>query len=1065
MKKNLQKRVLSYDRTSRGRMPVAARLLFFLVFFSFCIAGNGIVIADNPDDQQNTKRITGTVTDQSGNPLPGVSIVVKGTSIGVASGVDGRYVLDVPVDARTLVFSFIGYTAQEVEIGSRSVIDVSLAEEMTGLEEVVVVGYGTQKKVNLTGSITAIKVAELTEITVPTLTQAIMGKSPGLFIKNVSGQPGRDNNVSYNIRGFGTPLIIIDGMPATSEVFNQLDPNDIEDFSILKDAAAAAIYGSRAGEGVILVKTKRGKLGAEVTISSNFSTQFFTLIPEFVDSWTYAAMENVSYLNDGKTPPWTEQQLQTFKDGSDPNKYPNTDWWDITLRKYAPQLQTNINIQGGTDKVKYFVSAGYFYQEGMLRSNDTKVNRYNLRSNIDVALTKKLNMGVDLNILNKDYDGCLYEMERGSYVGIMTMMFRARPYYSASWPDPTKLVGQESPEKYSYSENVGYKKQNVVTGDIKLSLDYKLPWNLNAKAIFQVNRNYDRYKQKQKQSPTYYYDWDNDIYTLANYINSYTSIYESIDIRYNLNQQYFLTWGKQLNDHNISALAVFEVLSDSRDYFNAQRIRYDFDLDYLFAGPDLDKTNNGSASEGGRKGLITRINYDYKGKYLLELNSRYDASPRFPKGSRWGFFPSASIGWRLSREPFIADRIPALSNLKLRASYGLLGNDNTGNFQYLETFSMTSQFIFDGSTNTLSKGIRPDALPNKSITWEKMETTNVGFDFGFWDEKLTGSFDYFYRLRSDVLGTRIQSLPNVVGATLPQVNYAKYDNRGFELELAYRKNFGNLDVRTGGNIAWNREKTVFVDQTDYATMEAYRRGNRIDEWTDRFWGIQSDGLFRTQEEIDNWADQDGKNNATIQPGDIRYIDYNGDGKITTDDNVIIGRGTFPKLNYGVFADLSWKGITLSLLVQGAGLYDYNLRNSPDFTIPFYAGNQPITYWAENSYIPENPWYPVNTDAEWPRFRTDATNRSHPNRSFTSDFWLVNGGYVRLKTIEIGYNIPQRILKPLNLKSCKIYVSGYNLFTISPIDFLDPEANTSPGRTFGDYYPPVGTYNAGFVLKF
>lgn len=702
----------------------------------------------------------------------------------------------------------------------------------------------------------------------------------------------------------------------------------------------------------------------------------------------------------------------------------------------------------------------------MLRSNDTKVNRYTVRSNVDIALSDKLTLGVDLNALNKVYDGCLYEMERGSYVGIMTMMFRSRPYTPASWPDPTKLIALEEPNKYSYSENVGYKKQNTLTGDAKISLDYELPFGFKVKAIYQIDRQFDRYKQKQKQTPHYYYDYDTDVYTLAGYLNSYTALYESIDIRNNFNQQYFLTWNKQFNDHNFSALAVYERLSDDRNYFNAQRIRYDFDIDYLFAGPDLDKTNGGSASRGGRLGIITRLNYDYKGKYLLELNSRYDASPRFPKDSRWGFFPSASVGWRISKEAFLADRFPALSNLKLRASIGLLGNDNTGNFQYLETFSMTSQYIYDGVSNTLSKGIRPDALPNYSITWEKMKTTNVGFDFGFWNEKLTGSFDYFYRLRSDVLGTRIQSLPNIVGASLPQVNYAKYDNRGMEFELSYRQNVGNVDLRFGGNIAWNREKTVFVDQADYVTMEARRRSNAIGEWRDRFWGIQSDGLFQSQEEIDGWADQDGKNNASIEPGDIKYLDYNGDGKITSDDNVIIGRGTFPKLNFGIHGDATWKGITLSVLLQGAGLYDFNLRNSPDFTLPFYAGNTPITYWAENAYIPENDWLPSNTtNALWPRYRTDATNRAHPNRSFTSDFWLVDGSYLRLKTIEIGYNLPQKILRTLNIKSCKVYVSGYNLYTLSAIDFLDPEANTSPSRTFGDYYPPVGTYNAGFVLKF
>jgi TonB-linked SusC/RagA family outer membrane protein len=1068
MKRPLTYPYLQSDRHVSGKLSAFVKLTMFLFLFSAFIYGPESAYAALGEQ---ARKVSGTVTDQAGTQLPGVSVYIKGTQVGVVTGMDGKYSLEVPGNNATLVFSFIGMGTQEVPVGAKAIIDIVLLEEAMGLDEVVVVGYGVQKKVNLTGSITTIKAEELTEIAMPTLAQTIMGRSPGLFIKNVSGQPGKNNNVSYNIRGFGTPLIIIDGMPATTEEFNLLDPNDIEDFSILKDAAAAAIYGSRAGEGVILVKTKRGKIGTEVTITNNTSVQFFTLVPDFVDSYTYASLENVANFNEQKPAIWTNEQLQKFKDGSDP-AYPNTDWWGITMRKYAPQVQNNINLQGGTDKVKFFVSAGYFYQEAMLKANDTKVNKYTLRSNLDVAITDKLNMGIDFNVLNKLYDGPVAELERGTIVGIMTDMFRARPYFAAHWPDETKLIGYQTPLQRSFAENVGYKKQNTLTGDAKISIDYKLPFNITAKGIFQLVRKFDRYTEKQKSTPMYLYDYVTDVYTVSGYTFPYTSLYESMDISNSFNQQYFLTWDKQIGDHSLSALAVYEILSDDRNYVNAQRLRYDFDIDYLFAGPDLDKTNGGSAGKFGRKGIITRFNYNYKGKYLVELNSRYDASPRFPKETRWGFFPSVSLGWRLSKEAFITDNLPIISNLKLRGSFGLLGNDNidnntnitTYNYYYLETFSMTSQFIFDGATNALSKGIRPDALPNKLITWEKMSTTNVGFDFGLWNDKIAGSFDYFYRLRTDVLGTRIQSIPNVVGASMPQVNYAEYDNRGFEFDLNYRETFGQFDVSAGGNIAWNREKTKLVDQNVYATQEAYRTGNRINEWTDRFWGLQSAGLFTSDEEIAGWVDQDGKNNSTLSPGDIKYVDYNNDGRISNEDYVLIGRGVFPRINYGFNTSVEWKGISLSMLWQGAGLFDFNLLNSPDFTLPFYAGNQPIVNWAENAYIPENPWVPSRTDAKWPLFRTDNGNRGHSNTK-TSDFWLVNGDYLRLKSLELGYSLPKAVIQKLRLKSCKIFVSGYNLFTFSEIDFLDPEANTSPGRTFGDYYPPTGTYNAGFVIKF
>jgi TonB-linked SusC/RagA family outer membrane protein len=1065
MKKNLENLSFWITKVSIGKLLPNIRFISFMIFFACFMSGTGTVYAVPGDDEQQTKKITGTVSDQTGAVLPGVSVVVKGTTTGVVTGADGKFAIDVPTNQETLVFSFVGMTPQEVRIGNKSTIDIVLAEASIGLDEVVVVGYGTQKKVNLTGSITAIKTDNLTTIATQSLPQTIMGRAPGLFIKNVSGQPGRTNNVSYNIRGFGTPLIIIDGMPSTAEVFNLLDPNDIEDFSVLKDASAAAIYGSRAGDGVILVKTKRGKVGVDMTLTSNFGVQFFTLAPKFVDSWTYAAMENVANQNEEKVPIWTADQLQKFKDGSDPNLYPNTDWWDLTIRKYAPQMQHNLNIRGGNERVKYFVSGGYYYQGGQLKSDEIHVNKYTLRSNIDIAITKKFNVGVDLNVLNQNFNEPIVELERGTRVGIMTRMFRARPYYNSSWPDPTKLVYFESPEKFIWKDNIGFKNQNTLNGDVKINLGYDLPYGLKLKANFQILKRYDRNTEKEKATPTYNYNWATDVYTFMSNTFTYTSLYENMDISNYFNQQYLLTWDKQYGDHNISALAVYEVISSNNNYFNAQRIRYDFDIDYLFAGPDLDKTNGGSGSETGRVGIVSRVNYDYQGKYLFEFSSRYDASPKFPPDTRWGFFPSVSLGWRISKESFMAD-LPVISNLKLRASHGLLGNDNTGNFQYLETYSITSQYIFDGSTNTLSKGIRPDAIPNPGITWEKMRTTNFGLDFALFKGKLDGSFDVFYRLRTDVLGQRIQSIPDVVGATMPRVNYAEYDNRGWEFSLNYRNNVGQFDFNIGGNVSWNREKTLLVDQNVFATHEAYRTGNAIDQWTDRFWGYQTMGFFKTEEEIAAWADQDGKNNSTIDPGDIKYVDYNGDGRITSTDNVLIGRGTFPRMNYGLNFDVSWKGFSISVLLQGAGLYDFNLRNSPDLTLPFYAGDQPTTFWAYDSYVPENPWYPTNTEnAKWPRYRTDNGNRAHPNNTSNSDFWLINGNYLRLKTLELAYNLPPSAVRFLHIKGCKLFISGYNIHTWSKIDFLDPEANTSPGRTFGDYYPPVGTYSGGFVLQF
>ncbi len=612
--------------------------------------------------QQQQNIISGKVTDDSGQPLPGVTVMVKGTMNGTVTDVDGNYSLrNVPPNG-TLQFSFVGMRSQEIAVNNQSSINVTMNVDAIGIEEVVAIGYGTMKKVNLTGSVSNVNAEELTEVPMPTIAQSIMGRASGVFVKNTNGQPG-ETEIDFNIRGFGSPLLIIDGMPASEDDFKQLDPNDIKDFSVLKDAASAAVYGARAGNGVILVTTKRGSISeAKVTYTGNFGVQFFPVVPNFVSSEEYARMENLSRYNQGLDPIWSDELIQKFADGSDPNRYPNNDWWSLTLRKFAPQTQHNINVQGGTEKVRYFVSGGYFYQEAMPRANDTKYKKYNFRSNLDIALAKRLNMNVDLALQYQDFIGPVFQMERtGSKTGLMGKIYRHRPFGPSpdQYPDPNILTSYPgadiNPLIYSEMDNGGYKSWNTLTGDLKFAFTYQLPFGIEAKANYRLYRRYDRDKQYELKTAVYNYDWDTQEYSLRSYLNDPSRLYERMRVNSNLDQQYYLTWNREFGDHSINALAVYEILSDDNNWFDASRIRYDFDIDYLFAGPDLDKDNGGSAGEGGRKGLITRFNYGYKGKYLLEFNSRYDASPRFPKETRWGFFPSASIAWRLSEEDFIKD--------------------------------------------------------------------------------------------------------------------------------------------------------------------------------------------------------------------------------------------------------------------------------------------------------------------------------------------------------------------------------------------------------------------------
>jgi len=1020
-----------------------------------------------------TRAISGKVLDQDQVPLPGVSVIIDGTTTGTVSNTDGTYELSGVKPGDKLRFSFIGMLSQTFVAGENTTINVTLKADVVGLEEVIVTGYGSQKKVDVTGSVSTVNAEELVTVPTPTIIQSVMGRTSGVFVKAGNAQPGSYNGLSYNIRGFGDALLIIDGMQATNKEFLLLDPNDIEEFNILKDAATAAVYGARAGNGVVLIKTKRGKVqDAKFTYNGSYGVQKLTMLPHAVNSWENAQFENVARQNAGLDPLWSMDDINKFKAGDDP-AYPNTDWWDLTLRGSAPQTQHNMNVRGGTDKVKYFVSGGYYYQESVYRSNDLKNQKFNLRSNLDIELTKNFNMGVDISLLENDYEGPSWDMANiNGHLGVMMLLYRSRPQYPATYPDPTKLsaMGNDdlNPVSATKIEDVGYYKWSEFTTDSKFNFAYKLPAGFGLKAIFNYNRVFKRDKRKENLAPAYWYDYDaqgNIVYHNHRNFNNYNWLQETTTQATAFNQQYFLTWARKFGDHNFNALAVYERLSSQGDWYNAQRIRYEFDVDYLFAGPDLDKSNDGRGWQDGRIGQVFSLDYSFREKYLFGFNIRRDGSPKFPEDTRWGVFPSLSAGWRISEEGFIKDNISLISNLKLRASWGNLGYDQTGNYQYLSTYSIKPALYMIGGV--VNSGINGDNIPNYNITWEKMTISNIGLDFGLFDNKLSGAVDAFYRLRSDVLGNRQVSLPDIVGATLSKENIEEYSNRGAEFSLEYVEKFNEVTVTLGGNISYSREKVEYVDQPVYASEEDFRRNNKIGRWSDLRWGYQADGVFTSQEEIDSWAIIDGRNNATVNVGDIKLIDYNGDGVINSYDNVIIGRGLSPDIMYGLYGGVSWKGIDFNMLWQGAGLFDNHYGSSVDLRLPFQGGNAPFKEMYDYSYVPENTWdmpanmesHPIFPNFYWPGYPTHNTNMN-------SSFWYKNGNYIRLKSLELGYNLPKDMIKKVGIDNLKIYASGYNVLTFSALKFLDPELQNNNGSNDGALnYPTTSTYSFGIILDF
>jgi len=1044
----------------------------------FLITTQLLFFSSNAFGQQRT--ITGIVTDaQTGETLPGVNVYVKGTTIGTSTDLNGNYSLNVDENV-VLCFSFIGYITAEVPVAGKTQVNVSLNRSVSAIDEVIVTGYASQRKVDVIGSITTVKAEKLTAVPVPTLVQSMMGKTPGMFMKIQSAQPGDLSGLKFNIRGFGKALIIIDGMPASDEEFLLLDPNDIKELNVLKDAATAAVYGARAGNGVVLITTKRGRAqDAKFTYSGNFSLQKLTMIPHAVNSWQNAQFENIARENVGLEPLWTLEEIDKFKANDDPWNYPNTDWWKATLRQFAPQTIHNLNVNGGTERFKYFVSGGYTYQESLYRSNSLKNKKYNLRTNLDIALTDKLDFGIDLAFLIHDNFGPASEFGRkiepeSSAMSIMMMLYRSRPQYPLEYPDPTKYAAMGNddvnPVTATRPECVGYRKWDAFTGDSKFRFEYELPAGFKAKALFNYKRKMRADKRHEYLAPAYWFDYDEEgniqYHNHRNY-NKYNWIKEDRTTSQVSNQSYILSWAGKFGDHKINALAAYERLSSEGQLLSASRIRYEYDIDYLFAGPDRDKNNNGTAWQDGRISQILSVDYNFQEKYLFGFKARRDGSPRFPPKTRWGIFPSVSAGWRISQEDFISENAPVISNLKLRASWGNLGYDETGDYQYLSTFSIIpASYMADG---IVYSSIRADAIPNLNITWEKITTSNIGLDFGLFEGTIEGSFDFFYRKRSDVLGNRLVSLPDVVGASMPQENLEEYSNRGFEITLNYMKQFGNFLFSTGGNVSFQRERIDYVDQPEYASEEARRRYNKIGTWSDTHWGYLADGLFTSQEEIDNWAILDGKGNATVRPGDIKNIDYNGDGVVNKDDYVIIGRGTTPDLMFNWNVDFAWKGFEFNMLWQGAGMFDIWLANpyNSNYRNPFHGGNAPTLEMYKYSYTPENKWgMPANLDpnALFPRYTW--SGKTH-NENGNSSFWYHDGTYVRLKTIDLAYNLPKKMMNKIGIENLKVIVSAYNLITIAKLRFIDPEMGSE--HTHGEFdpevYPSTANYNIGVVLKF
>lgn len=994
-----------------------------------------VVITGDYTSQSIQSLFKGKVVDERGQPLQGVSVAVKGSNIGAVTNAIGEFELDASQGA-VLVLSYVGYDAQEIVVGSDAALDIIvLIGGDLRLDDVVVVGYGTQRKSTLTGAVAAVKSDQLENVPVASVSNALAGRLPGLVSLQQSGQPGSDG-ASLSIRGFGSPLVIVDGVEAD---FNSIDANQIESISILKDAAAS-IYGSRAGNGVILVTTKRGNTQRpEITVKTSYTLQSVTYFPEKQSSGQMAELSNESWLNAESTNqrPYTDDEVAKYYDGTDP-RFPNTDWNKELIRTWAPQQQHNIGVRGGSESIKYYGFLGYLDQETMWTKSGGGYKRYNLQANIDASVLENLSMQLDLATAVESRNFAWRSYTGGN--DVWNDLWNTSPMYPAAFPDPTKI---------SWAEGGGTGGAHVTTNrdlsgytdqghqDMRATLgfryDFKPIPGLYVKTFANYFKNYDSGKRFAKAALFYLYDYDANIYTQTGALNSPSSLEVQKNEGYMFTENYSLHYDKVINGHNLSAMALYEAIIYSSDWVRAYRDNYLSALmDQINAGSTEGMRNDGSASENGRKSAVARLKYEYRDKYLFESTLRADASSRFPSETRWGYFPSVLLGWVMSEEDFIKNNL--IDELKLRASFGQSGIDNVGNYDYYSGYEITRPYVQGGPYlfgSSYYNAIGLTNLANPALTWEKMTVYNVGLDFSFLQRKIYGEANAFYRTREGIPARRLSSIPTSVGAPLPQENLNSQNNRGFDLRLGTVGRTSEFRWDVAGNVSWNRAKWDHFEEPEYAEEWQIRTRQNSGNWVDRNIGYLTDGLFTSQDEINALGyNQDGNGNANLRPGDIKILDYNGDGVINEQDMVVIGGGTLPNWMAGLNMSLSYRNFDFSALLQGATGYSTGIAAKGGSTLYF-----------------EERWTPDNNkkDGLVPR-----PGSFSPTNSTPSDFWLKDAGYLRLKTVSLAYTLPIRITSIANVKQVRAYISGYNLLTFNKLARyqVDPEflAN-NPGGSY------------------
>ncbi len=1006
------------------------------------------VKSDKTQQDDKVRTIKGTIVDETKEPIVGANVMIKGTTNGTITDMDGNFTLDVPSGA-LLQITYIGYASQEVSVGEKSSLSITLKEDSKALEEVVVIGYGTNSKRNLTSAVSTVDADKMKNVPVPNVTDALAGRAAGLIVTQSGGGIGKKSTVS--IRGGGTPIVVIDGFVSPYDDFVNLNSDDIESMTILKDAAAAAVYGARAGDGVLVVKTKNGLKGLRVDYSFNQSWSEPTFLAKKLDSYQRALLDNTVRDLYNLEPRWTEEEIEKYRTGSDPYNYPNTDWQELMLRNFVPDERHSLAVRGGSDFNTFYASFQAYNQKSMYKADTEYYKRYNARIN-DVAEFKDLGLKLTFSI-----DG---------YIG--TQRSPLSTYSSGYWQTwghiqnsgPMQLATNQNGQYYVGPDNPlvevspesGYNlwDTKMFTGLFNAEWNVKGVDGLKVKVGGNYRFGMSDNKSWNKTAPQY------DLNGVKG-PDATVSLSMSTGSYRQWTTQYFADYNRSFLDetHNVSATVGFEQNYSFYRGFNALRKNYIFDIDQIGAGPSDSMENGGSESEAGRAGLVARASYNYKKKYYVEGSMRYDGSDLFPEDRRWGTFFAGSLAWAISEESFfqpLKDR-NILNFFKVRATYGETGLDSgVGSFSYLTSYGLNERgYVMDGKlVPTFSEG----NLISTDITWYTRNTFDLGFDFNSLGERLSGSFDYFYMKTTGYLTSPSNvNYTDPLGLSLPKVKSdGEHRRAGYEFALSWKDHVGDFNYEVGTNFTYFDQLVAVAWEEDLASQKnPYKRSvQQTGYYTNGYTNL---GYFQNSDQTLNLPRPDGSTNLVA--GDIIYKDMNGDGFIDGNDQWRIGKNSFPRGNYGIYANFSWKGFSANILFQGATDRDLYLD---DIVRGQTTGGYSIVYPYQLDY-----WMPDNRDAKYPRLAMNSSINGNNNYQ-TSDFWLVSGRYIRLKSLQIGYDFRKTLLKDIKwLYKCQLVLSGQNLFTISPATKygFDPET----GSTNNYDYPVQRVYAISLNLGF